>query len=107
MDPQLGLDRQYWSKAISPGIPWTNVSGYANPEMDRIIEASMYAADPAERAALFRQMQRLAMTDLAILPLMEIEHFTVYSRRLHGLPTSPDGALSSLKSVWLAPGQAG
>jgi peptide/nickel transport system substrate-binding protein len=107
MDPQLGLDRQYWSKAISPGIPWTNVSGYANPEMDRIIEASMFAADPAERAALFRQMQRLAMTDLAILPLMEIEHFTVYSHRLHGLPASPDGALSSLKSVWLAPGQAG
>jgi peptide/nickel transport system substrate-binding protein len=106
MDPELGLDRQYWSKAMSPGVPWTNVSGYASPAMDRIIEASQHTPDAAERTALFHQLQQLAMTDLPILPLMEIAHFTVASRRLHGLPTAPDGALASLKSVWLAPEQA-
>ncbi len=101
MDPQMGLVRQYWSKAISRGTPWTNGSGYANPEMDRLIEGAMRETDAGRRAGLFQDLQRLAMTDLPVLPLSELWHFTVYNRRLRGLETSPDAALASLKNVWI------
>jgi peptide/nickel transport system substrate-binding protein len=102
MDPQIGIHRQFWSKAIAPGTPWVNASGYSNPRVDQVIEASQIEATPARRIALFRQLQRLVVADLPVLPLFEMRHFTVYNRKLHGIGTDPDAGLSSLKNVWLA-----
>jgi peptide/nickel transport system substrate-binding protein len=102
LDPQIGIHRQFWSKAASPGIPWTNDTGYASLDMDRAIEASQREGDPVKRAAEFHELQRLAMTDLPVLPLVELAHFTVYSRRLAGVPVTADAALTSLKDVWFA-----
>jgi peptide/nickel transport system substrate-binding protein len=102
MDPQIGIHRQFWSKAITPGTPWVNASGYSNPEADRLIESSQIEASPARRTALFHDLQRQVAADLPILPLFEMRHFTVYNRKLQGLSSDPDAALSSLKDVWLA-----
>ncbi|KAF1021617.1 MAG: Oligopeptide-binding protein AppA [Paracidovorax wautersii] len=101
LDPQIGVIRQYWSQSIAKGVPWTNASGYANPELDRLIEAVQVQADPARRVALFQQFQRIVQTDLPVLPLFEIHHFTVHNKRLHGLSRAPDGAFSSLKNAWI------
>lgn len=102
MDPQMGVHRQFWSKAIQKGIPWTNASGYSNPELDRVIEATQVEPSRIKRVAYFHDLQRIAQQDLPILSLFEIQHFTVHSRKLQGLSTSPDGALSSLKDARLA-----
>jgi peptide/nickel transport system substrate-binding protein len=102
LDPQIGIHRQFWSKAASPGIPWTNETGYANPETDAVIEASQRESDPATRVGQFHALQRLAMTDLPVLPLIELQHFTVYSRKLRGVSHAGDAALSSLKDIWFA-----
>lgn len=99
MDPQLGLIRQFWSKAIAAGTPWTNASGYASPEMDRVIEQAGLEADSKKRVELFHRLQRLAQTDLPILTLFEVNNFTIYSSKLTGISNAPDGALSSLKNV--------
>lgn len=101
IDPEMGLTRFLWSKAIQAGVVWTNASGYASPEMDQIIEAQKYEPRNERRVELLKQLQKVAMTDLPFLPLMEMQHVTVYSKRLHGLSKSPDAALSSLKDVWL------
>lgn len=103
MDPQVGGFRHYWSKSIAPGIAWTNASGYVNPQMDKIIEAIQVEADSDKRKEGFYQFQRLAQQDLPVIPLFEQANFTVYSKRLHGLNKAPDGALSSLKTLWLEP----
>jgi peptide/nickel transport system substrate-binding protein len=102
LDPQIGIHRQFWSKAAAPRIPWTNDTGYKNPDMDAAIEASQRESDPTKRVEEFHALQRIAMADLQVLPLIELQHFTVYSRRLRGISHAADAALSSLKDVWFA-----
>ncbi len=100
-DPDMGLIRFYWSKLLKAGIPWVNASGYSNPKMDEIIVQQKRELDPVRRKELIHQMQELAMTDLPVLPLVEMQHFTVYSDKLHGLNQAPDGALIALTAAWL------
>lgn len=103
MDPSMGLYRLYWSKSRLKGVPNTNASGYATPEMDGVIEATFTESDPAKRTALFHDWQRLAMADLPVIPLVELRHFTLYSGKLRGVSRGPDGAMAALKDVWFAP----
>ena len=100
-DPQIGVQRFFWSKTINKGTPWTNASGYANPAMDQVIEAAQRSADPAERSRLFGEMQRIAAEDLPNLPLIELNFFTVHSKRLHDVAMGPDAVYASLKHAWL------
>lgn len=46
-----------------------NYTGYANPEMDRIIDAIEIELDRDRRAGLWAELQRLYATDLPVLPL--------------------------------------
>lgn len=103
-DPQIGVQRAFWSRAIQRGVPWTNASGYRNPEMDRVIEAAQRENDPARRSALFHELARIAATDLPTLPLLELRFFTVHARALRDVATGPDGVYSSLKNAWLDAG---
>ncbi|MNV70874.1 Oligopeptide-binding protein OppA precursor [compost metagenome] len=101
LDPETGSFRHYWSKAIAPGVAWTNASGYTNPKFDQLIESIRVEPDTRKRSALFHQFQRLAQTDLPVIPLFEQANFGVYNKSLHGLSKAPDAALSSLKNAWL------
>ncbi|MGV7029592.1 ABC transporter substrate-binding protein [Methylobacterium symbioticum] len=76
-DPQVGVTRAYWSASVGKNIPWTNGSGYRNPEVDGLIAAVQGEADPAKRRALFRRFQEIVLTDLPTLPLLELKFFTV------------------------------
>jgi peptide/nickel transport system substrate-binding protein len=100
-DPQIGVQRLFWTKGINKGTPWTNASGYSNPEMDKVLEAAQREADPAKRAALYHETQRIAATDLPNLPLIELHFFTVHAKTLHDVAMGPDAAYSSLKHAWL------
>ncbi|MFF7710879.1 ABC transporter substrate-binding protein [Pseudomonas sp. NPDC007930] len=102
-DPQMGVLRQYTSSTIKAGIPWVNASNYRNPEMDALIEQIQQQGEGPQRVASFQRFQRIAQTDLPVLPLFEMRNFSVYSKRLGGVSQAPDGALSSLKNVWLKP----
>lgn len=100
-DPQIGIERLYWSKTILPGIPFSNGSGYSSPAMDGLIQTAHEESDPARRAEYYRKLQRLAMTDLPALPLLEIRFTTVSSDRVRGLSVAPDAGVESFKNVWL------
>ena len=69
--------------------------------MDQVIEAAQRSADPAERTRLFNEMQRLAAEDLPCLPLIELNFFTVHSKKLHDVALGPDAVYASLKHAWL------
>ena len=47
-----------------------NYSGYSNPELDKLIHAAEQELDPAKRAALVEQATRLAITDVAVVPVL-------------------------------------
>lgn len=84
-DPQVGVTRAYWSAPIGKNIPWTNGSGYRNPEVDGLIAAVQGEADPGKRREFFRRFQEIVLTDLPTLPLLELKFFTVEAANLrHG-----------------------
>lgn len=100
-DPQFGVLRRYWTKTISKGVPWSNGTGYSNPVLDKIIEASFTEVDPVKRRALLVEFQKIAQDDLPSINLLELQHFSVVSTRVQGLSTFPDGYAKSFKDIWL------
>ena len=61
----------YSTEVPSAANDWSgqNYTGYANPAMDRLIDAIELELDPGKRRLLWAEMQRLYMTDLPALPL--------------------------------------
>jgi peptide/nickel transport system substrate-binding protein len=86
-DPAVGIQRLYWSKNFKPGVPFTNGSRYANPEVDRLLEAAAVEADPEKRRKLFDNFQNVVVEDLPTLDLVTPSVITVYGRRVKNLET--------------------
>lgn len=103
-DPTLGVQRLYWTKNIIVGAPYSNSSGYSNPELDRIMEAAQVEADEARRRALIHDWQRIAQQDLPILDLIEQTWLTVASARYRKLAPQGDGLFATLADAYLLPG---
>lgn len=102
-DPQFGVLRRYWTKTIAKGVPWSNGTGYSNPDLDKIIEASFTENDSAKRRELLVRFQKIAQDDLPSINLLELQHFSVVSSRVQGLSTFPDGYAKSFRDIWLEP----
>jgi len=98
-DPTIGVQRVYWSRNIVKGAPFTNGSGYSNPQMDRILEAAQVEADPQKRRKLWEEFQQLAMTDLPIIPLLRPEMVTVVNRRVKNLVAGGLGVYDTFADV--------
>lgn len=47
-DPTVGVQRLYWSRNFKRGVPFSNGSGYRNPEVDALLEAATVETDPAK-----------------------------------------------------------
>ncbi|GBD46830.1 ABC transporter substrate-binding protein [Methylopila sp. Yamaguchi] len=106
-DPQVGVTRVYNSASIGKNIPWTNGSGYRNPEVDALISSVQGEADPEKRVADFRKLQQIVLTDLPTIPLVELKFFTVHAAGLKDAVTTGDQVYGSLKNAWFetAPAQ--
>lgn len=103
MDPELGLTRLVWSKAGAKGVPNVNAFAYASPRVDALIAHYQQELDPRKRYEAFHDLQRVLLTDLPLIPVMEAPYFTFYNKRVHGVDTSSDGARSSFKDAWIEP----
>jgi len=68
-----------------------NYSAYCNPEADRLLDASRIPSDRAERKAIYKDMTKIALTDLPILYLYHPRVLIAYTARLEGYRQMPDG----------------
>lgn len=102
-DPQLGVIRRYWSRAIKPGTTSSNASGWSSPEMDGVIEAMQVETDPAKRRAQIDQLQVIAQTEVPSVNLLEPKLFSIRSTRVKGYQSSPFAAYQSLAGLWIEP----
>jgi peptide/nickel transport system substrate-binding protein len=100
-DPVIGIQRFYWSKAIEQGVPYSNGSGYASPEMDRVLETAQLENDPQKRHELYVLMQKLAMTDLPNFALVYSRWMTIHDKRVKNLNTTGLGPYESFAVVYL------
>ncbi|MDO9712879.1 ABC transporter substrate-binding protein [Paracraurococcus lichenis] len=101
-DPTVGLQRAYWSKNIKRGLPFSNGSGYANPEVDRLLEAAAVEPDPAKRYALFREFQEIVGREVPMVTLVTHDQVTIFNRRVRDHTVDGLGLNGNLAGVWLA-----
>jgi ABC-type transport system substrate-binding protein len=85
---KLSLDpdyvRAFFHSSYNKPKGW-NMSGYSNPEFDRVADASAGAMDEKERCRLMAQMQKMILADVPYIPLYNptlIE--AVRNDRFHG-----------------------
>jgi len=99
-DPQVGVNRAYWSGSIGKNIPWTNGSGYRNADVDALIAATQGEADVKKRIQLFKDLQKIVLTDLPTLPLVELKFFTVEAANLRHPAPRGDQVYGSFRDFW-------
>jgi len=99
-DPQVGVNRAYWSASVGKNIPWTNGSGYRNPQVDEIISKTQGEPDPKARVALFKELQKIVLTDLPTLPLVELKFFTVEAANLQHPAPRADQVYGAFTDYW-------
>lgn len=99
-DPQVGVNRAYWSGSVGKNIPWTNGSGYKNEKVDAIISATQGEPDPQKRIQLFKDLQKTVLTDLPTLPLVELKFFTVEASNLKHPKARGDQVYGSFRDYW-------
>jgi peptide/nickel transport system substrate-binding protein len=99
-DPAVGVTRAYWPELIGKNIPWTNASGYRDPEVKSLIEKAQSSGNAAERVALYKSLQKKVQADLPSLPLVELHFFTVHAANLKDTVAGVDQAYGSLKNAW-------
>ncbi|WP_245627603.1 ABC transporter substrate-binding protein [Actinomadura oligospora] len=76
-------------RSLGPGS--TNFGGYENPRVDALIDQALTAPSEARAADAWRQADRTATGDAAILPLLDRSHTIFMSSRVRDalfLPTS-------------------
>lgn len=77
-----GLVNILGSEDRAAGRGLSNVTGYANPELDAVTARALSTLDDAQRAALLGQAVRLAMEDAAVIPLFHLINVWVARRGL-------------------------
>ncbi len=89
---------------MTPQGGGNNRGDYANPEMDRLLEAGDAELDPAARRAIYARVQQIAAADLPYVSLWWIDNVAVIDRRLDGFEPFPNGSLLSLGAArWDSP----
>lgn len=101
-DPTIGVQRIYWSKNVKKGVPFSNASGYSDPEVDRMIEAIQVEHDKRKRRELINAFQRKVTEDLPVLDLFETRFFTLASKKVQNHTSTAEGVYASFANVWMA-----
>ncbi|HEX2114676.1 MAG TPA: ABC transporter substrate-binding protein [Alphaproteobacteria bacterium] len=68
-----------------------NYSGYCSPEMDKLIQDSRTALDPARRKQVYEQIAAILAKERPIIYLYHRHWLWAYTTRLAGLRPVPDG----------------
>lgn len=100
-DPVIGVNRTYLSSNIRP-LVFTNNAQYVSAKVDETLEAAEREPDPAKRKALYAQFQKIVTADVPLYWLTELPYHTIYSKKVHNVPTTIWGTASPMMDVWLA-----
>ncbi len=84
--PDPDMSTHYLSPALKPS---TNFPGYANPEVDRLLQAASGAVDRDKRRAAYRRAQEIVADDVVHIFLYWLNGNTVLNKRLQGYKPAP------------------
>jgi peptide/nickel transport system substrate-binding protein len=100
-DPTLGVQRVYWSKNFKIGLPFSNASHYANPEVDKLLEAASVEIDDNKRKEQFDAFQKIVADEVPVINLIALDNVTVFNRRVKNHTTSAEGTQSNFADVYI------
>ncbi len=85
----------------SGGVPpeGRNRGRYANPEMDRLLEAGRTETDPERRREIYQKVNALVQRDLPYLSLWHNNNVAVVSKRFAGFRLHPGGGFQHLPDM--------
>ncbi len=86
------LDFSYYLDTLLDGRSGLNFANYKNPEFDKLIDQANSARSDAEREALYRQAEQIAMNDAVLVPIV----FTRWAMLVKPYVRSFDGSPLSL-----------
>ncbi len=96
-DPDM-LRRVFHSKQAPPA--GLNRVFYANPEVDRLIDAAASAPDDARRRVFYAQAQQLIAEDVPYIGLWYKTNVAVFQPDIHGVQLTPIADFTFLKDVY-------
>jgi peptide/nickel transport system substrate-binding protein len=100
-DPALGVSRTFMSDNQRQGVLFTNHSGYANPKVDDLFRRAASSVNEAERKAMYSEIQKIMVDEVAVAWLVELVWPTVYNKKLHNVVTDGVGPNGNFAETWL------
>lgn len=95
-DPDNVLGILFYSKSKY------NYMGYANPEVDRLLEQGRTEMDPVRRAEIYQKAEARILVDVPVIPLLHLSFERAYQPYVKGVEVSPLGApYVPMRKVWL------
>lgn len=84
-----------------------NRGRYASAEVDALLERGRAELDPARRAGIYRELQRILARDLPYLPLWHDRNVAIVGVRVRGYALDERGSFRALWAVSVSAGEAG
>lgn len=100
-DPALGVSRNYTADRIKKGSPWNNVEGYNNPGLDAKWAKAATLVKPEDRTALYAEIQKEIVDDVAVAWMQELEFPTIYRCNVQDLVTTGIGINDGPRNAWI------
>ncbi len=95
------VTQYFTTDGIVRGAAFRNATGYSNPEMDELVARLSVETDPAARQKLAHAFARLASTDVPIVPLVEMQSFTLAGAKVRNFTAGANVQGESLDDVWI------
>ena len=99
-DPALGVARMWVSSTIDVGNPFSNIGGYANPEIDALWEEGAIAP-AADRPAIYKQIHEMVADEMPALWSVDVNFPTVTHCNVKEYITTASGANDGLLKAWI------
>lgn len=87
---------------LPAGVPFSNQGGFRSAELDAVIAKAANTIDEAQRTALYREFQRLVVTELPLINVAEWGFTTVASSKVRNAASNPRWPVSNWADLWLA-----
>lgn len=100
-DPQVGVQRTYWSKNYIDGVPYSNATHYANPEVDALLEGAAVEASHEARVEMWMKIQEIVMTEVPTINLVMPAWETIHTSRAHGMADTASGFEGTFASAFI------
>ncbi len=102
VEPVPLITQYFTTDGILKGAPFRNATGYSNPEMDALVAAMAVEIDTAKRKELVIKFQRLVMTDVPLVQLVEIVSNIILAPSLRNTIPGPPQFSDTLSTMSFA-----